>query len=230
MPAYNEEEAIAKVVDEWHAVVESVGNGSKLVIFNDGSKDNTLNVLKNLKNKYSNLIVMNKENTGHGPTCTLAYKYAIAENADWVFQTDSDGQTKSGDFRRFWEDRNAYDFIIGFRAKRSDGVVRWFISRMLKLVVFVIFKVILKDANTPFRLMKVECLRRYMQLIPDNYFLPNTLLSVMITQNKENISWQEITFAPRASGTSSIPLVKFGKLGIRLIAQLYKRRDLKLPK
>ncbi len=27
MPAYNEEGAIAKVVDEWHAVVESAGNG-----------------------------------------------------------------------------------------------------------------------------------------------------------------------------------------------------------
>ena len=43
-PAYNEEGAIAKVVDEWHAVVESVGNDSKLVIFNDGSKDNTLSI------------------------------------------------------------------------------------------------------------------------------------------------------------------------------------------
>ena len=55
MPAYNEEGAIAKVVDEWHAVVESIGHGSKLVIFNDGSKDNTLNVLENIKNKYPNL-------------------------------------------------------------------------------------------------------------------------------------------------------------------------------
>ena len=230
MPAYNEKGAIAKVVDEWHTVAESVGNGSKLVIFNDGSKDNTLSILENIKNKYPHLIVFDKENTGHGTTCTLAYKYAIAENADWIFQTDSDGQAKSGDFWRFWEKRNVCDFIIGYRAKRGDGPARWFISQILKLVVFVIFRVIVKDANTPFRLMKVERLRQYMQLIPDDYFLSNTLLSVIITKNKENISWQKIIFAPRASGISSIPLTKFGKLGITLIAQLYKMKDLKLPK
>jgi len=230
MPAYNEESAIAKVVDEWHAIVESVGNGSKLVIFNDGSKDNTLSVLENIKNKYSNLIVINKENTGHGTTCTLAYKYAIAENADWVFQTDSDGQAKSSDFWRFWEKRNICDFIIGYRAKRGNGPARWVISLILKLMVFVIFKVIVKDANSPFRLMKVERLRQCMRLIPDDYFLPNTLLSVIIAKNKERIAWQKITFAPRASGISSIPLAKFGKLGITLIAQLYKMRELKLPK
>ena len=47
----------------------------------------------------------------------------------------------------------------------------------------------------------------------------------MITKNKENILWQEITFAPRASGISSIPLAKIGKLGITLIKQLYKMRN-----
>jgi len=229
MPAYNEEGAIAKVVDEWHAIAESVGNGSKLVIFNDGSKDNTLRILENIKNKYPHLIVVDKENTRHGPTCILAYKYAIAENADWVFQTDSDGQTTSGDFRHFWEKRNVCDFIIGYRAKRGDEHTRRFISKILKLVVFAIFRVIVKDANAPFRLLKVERLRQYMPVIPDDYFLPNTLLTVMITKNKENILWQEINFTPRTSGISSIPLVKFGKLGITLTAQLYKMRNLEPP-
>ena len=61
MPAYNEEAGIVKIVDEWYAVIESVGDGSKLVIFNDGSKDNTLGVLNNIKNKYPDLIIINKD-------------------------------------------------------------------------------------------------------------------------------------------------------------------------
>lgn len=229
MPAYNEEGSISEIVDEWHAVVESVGGGSKLVIFNDGSKDNTLGVLENIKNKYPNLIVIDKSNSGHGPTCSLAYKYVIAANAEWVFQTDSDGQTKSSEFWYFWEKRNAFDFIIGYRAKRGDGLARQFISHVLKTLIFLIFKVIIKDANTPFRLMKIERLRRYMPLVPDNYFLANTLLSILITKNGEKILWQEITFAPRPCGSSSIPLIKFGKLGITLTAQLYRMKNLKLP-
>lgn len=230
MPAYNEEGAIVKIVDEWHAIVDTVGHGSKLVVFNDGSKDNTAGVLEKIKNKYPNLIVINKENSGHGPTCRLAYHYAVVEKADWVFQTDSDGQTKSSEFWNFWEQRNHYDFIIGHRVKRYDSAARRLISQILKLALFVIFKVNVKDANTPFRLMKAERLQHYLPLIPENYFLSNTLLSVMITKNSERILWQDISFSPRVSGTSSIPLVKFGKLGINLIPQLYKMRDLILPK
>lgn len=230
MPAYNEENTIAKVVDEWHAVAETVGHGSKLVVFNDGSKDSTAGVLEKIKNKYPNLTIINKENSGHGPTCRLAYQYAVDEKADWVFQTDSDGQTKSGEFRSFWEKRNQYDFIIGHRVKRSDSVDRRFISQILKRVLFMIFKVTVADANTPFRLMKAERLRYYLPLIPNDYFLCNTLLSVLITKNKERIFWQEISFAPRLSGISSIPLVKFSKLAIKLIPELYKMRDLNLPK
>ena len=45
IPAYNEEENIRKVAVEWHEVVEKVGNNSKLVIINDGSKDSTLKKL-----------------------------------------------------------------------------------------------------------------------------------------------------------------------------------------
>lgn len=227
MPAYNEEKAIASVVDEWHKVVEKVGADSRLVIFNDGSRDNTLSILEKIRSRYPNLVVFNKENAGHGPTCTLAYKYAIAENADWIFQTDSDGQTKSGDFWHFWEKRAIYDFIIGFRPIRADGLARRFISQTLKIIILIIFKVIVKDANTPFRLMKVELLRKYLPVIPEDFFLPNTLLSVMITKNKEKIFWQDITFVQRSSGVSSISPVKIGKLGITLIKQLYKLRNVK---
>ena len=230
MPVYNEEGVIAKIVDEWHAIVEFVGNGSKLIIFNDGSQDNTSGVLEKIKDKYPNLIVINKENSGQGPTCIAAYKYADIEGANWIFQTDSDGQTKSSDFRPFWEKRNTYDFITGWRAKRGDGLARRFISQILKLVLLVIFKVMVKDANTPFRLMKVERLRQYLPLIPDNYFLTNTLLSVMITKNKERILWQKISFVQRTSGISSVSFMKVIRLGMNLIKQLYKMRNVKLPK
>lgn len=49
IPAYNEEENIRKVAVEWHEVVEKIGDNSKLVIINDGSKDSTLKKLNELK-------------------------------------------------------------------------------------------------------------------------------------------------------------------------------------
>ena len=41
IPAYNEEENIENVVREWHEIVEKIGQNSKLVVIDDGSKDNT---------------------------------------------------------------------------------------------------------------------------------------------------------------------------------------------
>ena len=37
MPAYNEEDNIRSVVEQWHSVVEKLGGESRLVIFNDGT-------------------------------------------------------------------------------------------------------------------------------------------------------------------------------------------------
>jgi len=230
IPVYNEAGAIADVVKEWHAIVDAISHGSKLVIFNDGSMDNTLEILGKIRNQYPDLIVIDKKNTGHGPTCTAAYRYAVAEGADWIFQTDSDGQTTSDDFRGFWEKRAHFDFIIGWRDQREDGMTKVFVSRMLKLAVFMIFGIMLKDANAPFRLMRTQRLREYLPVIPDDYFLPNTLISVMIANNKEKTSWQKISFAPRTSGTSSMPFLKVVRLGMNLTGQLYKMRYVKRPK
>ena len=52
MPAYNEEANIEEVVKEWHEVVTNAGPESKLVVVNDGSKDNTYQKLLELKEKY----------------------------------------------------------------------------------------------------------------------------------------------------------------------------------
>lgn len=49
IPAYNEEETIEDVAREWHQIVEKIGEDSRLVIINDGSKDSTYEKLLELK-------------------------------------------------------------------------------------------------------------------------------------------------------------------------------------
>ena len=50
IPAYNESENIARTVEEWYPVVDKFGDDeSRLVIINDGSKDNTYDILKKLE-------------------------------------------------------------------------------------------------------------------------------------------------------------------------------------
>ena len=104
IPAYNESENIEKTIDQWYPVVErhnDEGN-SRLVIINDGSKDNTYELLQKCAATRPLLVSLDKPNGGHGPTVLYGYRYAIRQKADYIFQTDSDGQTNPDEFEPFW--------------------------------------------------------------------------------------------------------------------------------
>ncbi|MCK9424277.1 MAG: glycosyltransferase family 2 protein [Bacteroidales bacterium] len=215
MPAYNEQANIRSVVAQFHPVVEKIGNGSKLVVVDDGSKDDTYKILKELSLVYPCLLAVTKPNSGHGPTCLFAYRYAMDNGADWIFQTDSDGQTVPDEFWKFWELRNNYDFIIGNRMNRTDGFSRIVVTNVLKLVLFFKFGILVKDANTPFRLMRTDRLKFIMDIIPGDFFLSNVLISCLIILKKEKLHWVPITFKPRQGGINSINLKKIFKIGIK---------------
>lgn len=111
IPAYNEESNIEEVARQWHDVVKNINDESRLVIIDDGSKDSTLNVLESLKEELSQLEVVTKENSGHGATVLYGYNYALENGAEYIFQTDSDGQTLPEEFYPFWEERDNYAAI-----------------------------------------------------------------------------------------------------------------------
>lgn len=221
MPAYNEEANIEEIVKQWHTVVEKTGSNSRLVIFNDGSTDNTYEIMQRLKDKYSQFVPVDKPNSGHGSTCIFAYKYGINSNAGYIFQTDSDGQTNPAEFWQFWEKRNDFDFIIGYRIKRQDGYSRIVVTKTLKLLVWLIFGEKIKDCNTPFRLMNAKKLKPILEIIPDDFFLSNVIISMLVVKRKEKHLWLPISFKPRQGGINSINLKRIFKIGYKAIADFY---------
>lgn len=102
MPAYNEEDSLPTVLDQWYPLVEAHPD-SRLVCFNDGSKDQTWAVLQEYEKTHPKLIAFNNRNQGHGATIYEGYQYAVNSNVDYVFQTDSDGQTDPSEFALFWD-------------------------------------------------------------------------------------------------------------------------------
>lgn len=222
MPAYNEEANIESVVAQWHPIVEKLNNESRLMIVNDGSKDNTSSMLQSLKEKYSLLLPIDKANSGHGATLLFAYRKAIEANADYIFQTDSDGQTDPDEFWQFWDNRENYDFQIGSRNERQDGFGRVIVTRVLRLLVWFVFGTWVKDANTPFRLMKVERLKPILDVIPSDFFLSNVVISTIAVKWGERCKWYPITFKPRQGGVNSINFKRIFKIGIQAIGDFRK--------
>ncbi|MBF0315869.1 MAG: glycosyltransferase family 2 protein [Oligoflexia bacterium] len=226
-PAYNEEASIEDFVEEWMVVANKCGGN--LIVLNDGSKDQTLTRLKELsaRPKYSRLIVLNKKNSGHGHTCLQAYKWALAHHYQWIFQTDSDRQTRPEEFFTLWEARDANDFLFGNRQVRGDGKARWLVSKILRFIIWIIFGTYVIDANVPFRLMRSSCLQALLTKIPEEIFLINSYLAILASKNRSHrIRWFSITFRPRERGENSINLRRIVKLGVRAIREFYQLKKI----
>ena len=206
MPAYNEAKNIEETIRQWYPVVVRLSEEAevKLVIANDGSKDDTYAIMQGLKARYPLFEPLDKPNSGHGATVLYLYRYAITRGADYVFQTDSDGQTNPDEFWQMWENRQQYDIQIGVRNGRQDGVSRVFVSKTLRLIVWLIFHEWVTDANTPFRLMRADKLQAIMDVIPHDYFLCNVAISAIAKKWHYRIGWYHITFRPRQGGVNSI--------------------------
>lgn len=215
MPAYNEQDNIADTLATWYPVIERhAANGeSRLVAVNDGSKDDTFAMMQKFAKDHPLFTPLTKPNGGHGPTVIYAYNYAIEQGADWIFQTDSDGQTNPDEFEAFWEAREAYDGIFGNRTVRGDGNSRAMVEKVVCLLLRIYFGVKVPDANAPFRLMRAEKVAKYLKKLPEDYNLPNIMMTTYFVYYKERVSFREISFKPREKGTNSINIKKIFKIG-----------------
>ena len=85
IPAYNEQDSIEKTIQEIKEVLSKSKNKYEIIIVNDGSKDNTSEILKSIKN----IIVINHPyNKGYGASIKTGIKNS---KYDWILVIDSDG-------------------------------------------------------------------------------------------------------------------------------------------
>ena len=133
--------------------------------------------------------------------------------SDYIFQTDSDGQTDPNEFKQFWNLRNEYDAIIGSRSAREDGVSRKFVEKTLLFILKITFGVRIPDSNAPFRLMKRQLIEKYIDKMPTDFNLPNVMFTTYFSYFHEKIKFIEISFKPRQGGVNSINIKKIVKIG-----------------
>lgn len=229
MPAYNEEDNIESVVDAWYPILDGKADNSKLVIADFGSRDKTHEILEKLRmDKYPKLEVLDVTNQFHGPKLIALYDYAIKNGIDYIFQTDSDGQTNPEEFEEFWEMRKEYDGIFGNRTVRGDGNDRAFVEKVVCFLLKLYFGVKVPDANAPFRLMKSEVVKKYLYKMPSDYDLPNIMMTTYFNYYNEKHAFKVISFKPRVAGENSVNIPKIIKTGWKALGNFHKlKKDMK---
>ena len=169
MPVHNEGKYIKNHITKVNNVLKKKIKFSFLIC-EDGSSDNTLEILKRLKKKFKIRLLSKKEKQGYSTAVMSGIKIA---NADYLLIMDSDGQCDPRQIFKFWNVRKKADLIVGYRIKRRDFLYRKFFSDFAKLVYSFFFKVKLKDPSFAFSLIRKDVyksLQNFTPSMPEGFF------------------------------------------------------------
>ena len=152
LPVHNEAGSIEATIRElWRELSPQVNFG--FIICEDGSRDETKEILRRLASELPMRLNLSSERKG--------YAQAVREGmqmveAPWLLCVDSDGQCDPADFGQFWQHREAADLVMGWRIDRQDSAARRAMSRIFFSIYQSVFHVPLHDPSCPFVLFPAD--------------------------------------------------------------------------
>jgi dolichyl-phosphate beta-glucosyltransferase len=140
VPAYNEAERIPKTLLDMDRQLDGAGYSYEIVVVNDGSKDNTAEVVKNMTKAVRNLKLIDlRENSGKGGA--VRQGMLLSAGSIRLFM-DADNSTSIDQFEQMMPFfKQGYEVVIGSRAIRGakldppEPLYRRIVARVLNLVV-----------------------------------------------------------------------------------------------
>lgn len=131
MPVYNEAGNLPKLLRELSAVLDPLGRSYEILAINDGSTDDSLDVLRRLQEEQPHLRIVNfRRNFGQTAAFAAGFDYA---RGDVVITIDADGQNDPADIPRLLDtmEEGDYDIVSGWRRARKEP----FLTRRLPSMV-----------------------------------------------------------------------------------------------
>ena len=158
LPAYNEATRIQPVLE---SIAEK---GYNMVIVNDGSTDNTLDVILESKRKYPNQIHVFSLliNRGVGVATQTGFDAVLKFNPKYVVSMDSDGQHSADDLDAVIKPLVVGDAqaVIGVRPLEDMPRSRNYANAIMNLLTKIFYRVDVSDSQTGFRAITREVLNK----------------------------------------------------------------------
>lgn len=145
VPVYNEGEHITLVLDEIVNVMEQLGRSFEVIAVDDGSKDNSFEILKEYHKKDSRISVVRlTRNFGQHPAVYAGFTYARGKI---LLSMDGDGQNPPEEIPNLIKvlEEGNFDFVQGWRTERQDSFFRKFFSKFVNKIITKITGTNLKD-------------------------------------------------------------------------------------
>jgi len=158
LPAYNEATRIQPVIE---SIAEK---GYNMVIVNDGSSDNTLEVILESKKRFPDKIHIFSLiiNRGVGVATQTGFDAVLKFNPKYVVSMDSDGQHSADDLDNVIRPlvTGEAQAVIGVRPLKDMPFSRNFANAIMNLLTRIFYKVNVSDSQTGFRAITLDALKK----------------------------------------------------------------------
>lgn len=159
--AYNEEENIQRcLLNVIEAAKKHVKKYEILVVFYDGTKDNTLNIIEKMQQQYPFIKVVHQkiEEKGYGTALRLGINHAQYR---YIFYTDGDNQFNVKEINRLIPFLSSYDIISGYRQQRQDPKMRIFTAKVYNWIINCLFFTHFRDVDSAFKIYKKDIFTKF---------------------------------------------------------------------
>ncbi len=210
VPSYNEEEALPYLYERLNSMMNNLNQYEFEVLFvNDGSKDNTLELIKEMRNKDSRISYVNfSRNFGKETAMIAGLDYATGDAVIFIDADLQDPPELIPELIKYWEE--GYDDVYARRSSRKgETFLKKFTSKMYYKVLQSLTRVEIQKDTGDFRLLDRRCV--------------NALKKMRETQrcSKSMFSWigykkKEVMYDrdPRVAGTTKWNYKKLVDLAI----------------
>jgi len=159
-PAYNDAPSLPELIGNTFATLEAHVADYEVIVINDGSWDNTGEVLEQLRQKYAPhmRVITHQKNRGYGGALRSGFE---AAKKDWVFYTDGDGQYDPREIPRLLERvRSDTGLVNGYKLERHDPQHRIWIGNTYNFCARLLFRIRIRDIDCDYRLIRRDVLER----------------------------------------------------------------------
>lgn len=178
MPAYNEASGLPGFISEIREHVDALAERVSIVVADDQSTDNTVEVLQGLGEDVVR-VVPQPVNRGHGPTALAAYRAGLELEPEVLLHVDGDGQFLGEDFVRVLEQLTPVtDVVHGVRMQRTDPWFRKVITAGVRFVVRSATGHRVADVNTPMRAYRPAVARLLVDAVGPDAEVPHVHFSL----------------------------------------------------
>lgn len=211
IPAYNEEDGIRSTLEKLLLVNQK--RGWEIIVVNDGSTDNTRDIIENIKGIN---VIHHPYNRGYGSALKTGIRHA---KGNLVVFFDGDGQHNPEEIEKLLNNFKNYDMLVGERGK--DSHKDW-IRKPGKLILSKVANYLtgrkIPDLNSGFRLVKKDIIKSLIHLFPDGFSF-STTATIAFMNMGYNVGYFPIN-ANKRIGKSTVKQLKHGPGVLLLILRL----------